>query len=680
MNKVNNNILRILFILITFLIFKMNNTLCLVMIVKDEIKILKRCFDSVKNYIDYWVICDTGSTDGTQSFIKSYFEKHNIKGELHNHKWKNFGYNRTLAVNRANGKSDYMLLMDSDFILNVKDKNFKRNMKIHGNYIKYEGEIDYKQLLLIKSGIHWRYVGETHEYVESDERINTNFFHGFTIEHKQDSSTRSNKTNRDICFLLKCLKSDPSNCRNLFYLGESYKANGEYDKALEYYRKYFDTSIHPEEKYYTKYQIGWCKMKKGDDFDDFKNDLLNAHKLRPTRLEALYTLIEYCRINDKSKEGFNYGIKEVYTEYPDKDLLFILKPIYNWVFKNEIAICAYNINKPEISIKIYGELFENKIIPKERIKEFVAFYRLFLNKLQKKMKNKETLESLDSYVSKPIKNNSEIKEVKEKVVKIIKKELWVSLTTIPSRLSRIHLTLESIKNQTLKPDRINLCIPEICKKENCEYNLPNTILNDPLINIVKCKKDYGPATKLLGSLEICGNPETIIITVDDDIIYDTKLVERLYEYSKTNPNSAIGFCGWNIEDLLESKEVFYNKLMYEEKCNFKNGTTVDILEGWRGVLYKTSFFDMNIFNYSNAPKSSYFVDDVWISGNLKIRGIERKIIKFKENKKLERYDNIWKSNFNGSKKFNNSLSTMVNFYENNVGTAKYIQSLCESNQ
>ena len=41
-------------------------SLCLCMIVKNETRVLPRCFGSLAPYIDYWVISDTGSTDGTQ--------------------------------------------------------------------------------------------------------------------------------------------------------------------------------------------------------------------------------------------------------------------------------------------------------------------------------------------------------------------------------------------------------------------------------------------------------------------------------------------------------------------------------------------------------------------------------------------------------------------------------------
>ena len=49
---------------------KSQPTICLTMIVKNESQVIRRCIDSVKDYISYWVIVDTGSTDGTQDLIK----------------------------------------------------------------------------------------------------------------------------------------------------------------------------------------------------------------------------------------------------------------------------------------------------------------------------------------------------------------------------------------------------------------------------------------------------------------------------------------------------------------------------------------------------------------------------------------------------------------------------------
>ena len=76
------------------------------MIVKNEKDVIVRCLESVKPVIDYWVIVDTGSTDGTQKIIKK--ELKDIPGELYERPWKNFGENRSEAFNLAKGKGDFI--------------------------------------------------------------------------------------------------------------------------------------------------------------------------------------------------------------------------------------------------------------------------------------------------------------------------------------------------------------------------------------------------------------------------------------------------------------------------------------------------------------------------------------------------------------------------------------------
>ena len=69
--------------------------LCLNMIVKNESHIIEERLEDLTNKIhfDYYVICDTGSTDNTKEIIRSLFEKKNIPGELHEHEWSDFGTN-----------------------------------------------------------------------------------------------------------------------------------------------------------------------------------------------------------------------------------------------------------------------------------------------------------------------------------------------------------------------------------------------------------------------------------------------------------------------------------------------------------------------------------------------------------------------------------------------------------
>ena len=91
-------------------------TICLNMIVKDESHIIEESLEKLceKINFDYWVICDTGSSDNTPEIIKKFFEKKNIKGELYIDTWKDFGHNRSLALARAFNKTDYLLVFDAD--------------------------------------------------------------------------------------------------------------------------------------------------------------------------------------------------------------------------------------------------------------------------------------------------------------------------------------------------------------------------------------------------------------------------------------------------------------------------------------------------------------------------------------------------------------------------------------
>jgi glycosyltransferase involved in cell wall biosynthesis len=96
--------------------------------VKNESKIIKTMLESVAPYIDYWVIEDTGSTDGTQQIIRDFFAEKNIPGFVYEEPWKFHGYNRdnvlqkTLAANAEHG-CDYILRVDADEKLEVS-QNF----------------------------------------------------------------------------------------------------------------------------------------------------------------------------------------------------------------------------------------------------------------------------------------------------------------------------------------------------------------------------------------------------------------------------------------------------------------------------------------------------------------------------------------------------------------------------
>ena len=148
---------------------KLQKTICLNMIVKNEAHIIVETFDNLLQYIhfDYWVISDTGSTDGTQDIIKKYFHSKNIPGELFEDEWQDFGHNRTLALQHANKKSDYLFIFDADDSIHGDFKLppyafFNKEMY----NLKFGGDnVSYVRPLLIDNTLQWRFNGVLHEFL-----------------------------------------------------------------------------------------------------------------------------------------------------------------------------------------------------------------------------------------------------------------------------------------------------------------------------------------------------------------------------------------------------------------------------------------------------------------------------------------------------------------------------------
>jgi hypothetical protein len=236
-----------------------------------------------------------------------------------------------------------------------------------------------------------------------------------------------------------------------------------------------------------------------------------------------------------------------------------------------------------------------------------------------------------------------------------------TLTTIPSRISKINDTIKSIVNQSFPLDAIYLNIPYISNKENCEYIIPDEYNN--YCNIIRCT-DYGPITKILGALLEEHEPDTIIITFDDDIIYPQGLVEKLITKSKLYPNTAIGSSGLKIGTFpfyisFSKNENQDNKYWYSFPLD-NIGTDVDILCGYAGVLYLRKFFpkidNLDKLLKFTENKSLYQNDDVLLSGYLSINNYDRKIFL------LPSVSVSFKKNGLSDNKFNFVLSLIKSIY------------------
>ena len=246
----------------------------------------------------------------------------------------------------------------------------------------------------------------------------------------------------------------------------------------------------------------------------------------------------------------------------------------------------------------------------------------------------------------------------------------VSFTSLPKRfIKHAYSMVKLIKHQTYIPDMIYICVPKDSRRSNDTFDIPRWMTEDPLITILRPDIDYGPATKLIPTIEaeqILGNTKTRIITVDDDNEggWNNDSVLKILSYSLHFEDEALGFTGWNVtcmvkdarcspEDsgipfrqarskkynfikqaddyachsLADWKKEYYPNCMGAVRKNYVAFT--DVIEGYKGALYQPRFFNLkeikDIVNES-TPKYFLLCDDVWFSGWLGVNKFSKLII------------------------------------------------------
>jgi len=181
-------------------------------------------------------------------------------------------------------------------------------------------------------------------------------------------------------------------------------------------------------------------------------------------------------------------------------------------------------------------------------------------------------------------------------------ETVVPVRTVQQCLDLLEVTFGHFQAITPSSER-----PDVLPYENCKLYLQ--IMTAP---------DYGPATKLLGALIAERDPDTVIVTVDDDIFYFANYISQLAYHIPQNGtlgsfNQHIG-PGPSVQSMINPK--LWLVIWNGYGIRFEGW-----LMGFGGIAYRRSYFDDSIFAEARKLSYSCFInDDVWLGGYLKKRG------------------------------------------------------------
>jgi glycosyltransferase involved in cell wall biosynthesis len=223
------------------------------LIVKDEEKFLKRCLETVNGIADEIIVADTGSTDRTKSIALEYTNM------VYDYRWEDdFSKARNFAASKASG--EWIVVLDADefvdresfgdFKESLQDKHMDHNI-LAVQIVNFVGENGKDTVLNFHERVYKNdgtinYYRNIHEMLKHNQSLECRGIAGFQIYHSGymiSVMKEKNKSNRNLLLLKQKKKKEAI---DYYFLGNEYFVLGDFNKAIEFYKKGFQLkeSIH----------------------------------------------------------------------------------------------------------------------------------------------------------------------------------------------------------------------------------------------------------------------------------------------------------------------------------------------------------------------------------------------------------------------------------------------------
>ena len=341
-------------------------TFCLAMICNNNETNILDTLNNIYKYIDYWVICDTGSNDKTVEIIEKFFKEKDITGEMYIDEWKSGEYNKTLLFNRCYKKTDFFIYLNTKYILKNEIPLQELDIEKIGYDINIKNNsIINKKILIFNNHYKWKAFGITNTLNvcinNYSNLLKGNFKNEITIINLKNNLY----DNIDYSSILKeqffdTLINDNNNLNSYyaFYTANKYFEFNNYNEACNWYSLYSRLKNIQNEILYECYnKIIICMIKMNYCIDKIILTARKGIELFDDRAEIYFILSDYFLKFEKYDLAFFNIIKASECNFKDvckKYNLFIDENCY--FEKNIFLICFLSLKTGNIE---YGKKILN---------------------------------------------------------------------------------------------------------------------------------------------------------------------------------------------------------------------------------------------------------------------------------------------------------------------------------
>ncbi len=187
----------------------------------------------------------------------------------------------------------------------------------------------------------------------------------------------------------------------------------------------------------------------------------------------------------------------------------------------------------------------------------------------------------------------------------------VSLTSFPARIDNVWMTIDSMMSQNIRPNRIILNLTQE-EFPNGDKDLPQSILTYMGLGLEVAYRDSNLRSHLKYYYAIKDNPNSLVITVDDDMYYQKDTIERLKNLHEQFPHAVCSNRTCEITFDKNDKVKPYSQWNSHKSEAFSSSHLLVAL-GYGGVLYPTNLFsDDRMFDKDVMKKNCLKADDLWL--------------------------------------------------------------------